>query len=117
MTQSEVIKELTDLKNKTMLDSVYAGTRGDTGGFQYYQDGKQVGLGEAITICQSDDIYPDWIPFTEREPEDDCVVIVTLISGTVTVACYIDNDFHTMGDQVVAWMPLPGRYKYEKSET
>lgn len=114
MTQSEVIGKITDLRDKAINDCAIAGMRSNSGCIKYYHHGKRVGFEDVLTICKSDDIYPDWIPFTEREPEDDCVVIVTLISGTVTVACYIDNDFHTMGDQVVAWMPLPRRYKYEK---
>lgn len=61
-----------------------------------------------------------WIPCSERLPEDNTDVIVCFYSGTVTEMRYWENGIfqgiyeHTT-KVIVAWMPLPKPYK-EKTE-
>ena len=60
----------------------------------------------------------DWIPCSERLPEDNTDVIVCFYSGTVTEMRYWGNGIfqgiyeHTT-KVIVAWMPLPKPYKGE----
>lgn len=60
-----------------------------------------------------------WIPCSERLPEDNTDVIVCFYSGTVTEMRYWGNGIfqgiyeHTT-KVIVAWMPLPEPYKEEK---
>lgn len=57
-----------------------------------------------------------WIPCSERLPEDNTDVIVCLYSGTVTEMRYWGNGIfqgiygHTT-KVIVAWMPLPEPYR------
>ena len=59
-----------------------------------------------------------WIPCSERLPEDNTDVIVCFYSGTVTEMRYWGNGIfqgiyeHTT-KVIVAWMPLPEPYKGE----
>lgn len=59
-----------------------------------------------------------WIPCSERLPEDNTDVIVCFYSGTVTEMRYWGNGIfqgiyeHTT-KVIVAWMPLPKPYKGE----
>lgn len=111
MYQSELIKTLTEnaVNARTAMRSSRRGSRARS-----YQEGKYDGWSSASAEAISDDIYPDWIPTTERVPENDCAAIVTLEDGTVTVACYIEDDFLSHRAKVVAWMPMPGAWKGEK---
>ena len=113
MTQSEVIKTISELRDKAIDDCAKAGMRSSRGYIKYYHHGKRVGFEDVLTICQSDDIYPDWISLTEREPDDTTVVLVTtdlFPDGYVTTALYEDGEFNVLGD-VIAWMPFPSPYK------
>lgn len=68
---------------------------------------------EKDRLCQ-------WIPCSEKMPEDNTDVIVCFYSGTVTEMRYWGNEIfqgiyeHT-AKVIVAWMPLPEPYK-EKTE-
>ena len=59
-----------------------------------------------------------WIPCSEKMPEDNTDVIVCFYSGTVTEMRYWGNGIfqgiyeHT-AKTIVAWMPLPEPYKGE----
>lgn len=61
---------------------------------------------------------PQWIPCSEKMPEDNTDVIVCFYSGTVTEMRYWGNGIfqgiyeHT-AKTIVAWMPLPEPYKGE----
>ena len=63
----------------------------------------------------------EWIPFSERLPEDGKLVLVTLnpislkdAEHPVIITKYTtekDSWIHTIPDAVLAWMPLPEPYK------
>lgn len=63
----------------------------------------------------------NWIPCSERLPEDNTDVIVCFYSGTVTEMRYWGNGIfqgiyeHTT-KAIVAWMPLPEPYKEGEDE-
>lgn len=64
-----------------------------------------------------------WIPVSERMPEEDVDVLVTLEYGLIGIMqkkladddngepCYIWQDFEGEEHEVIAWMPLPKPYK------
>lgn len=59
-----------------------------------------------------------WIPCSERLPEDNTDVIVCFYSGTVTEMRYWGNGifqgiYEYTTKVIVAWMPLPKPYKGE----
>lgn len=62
-----------------------------------------------------------WIPCSEKMPEDNTDVIVCFYSGTVTEMRYWGNGIfqgiyeHT-AKTIVAWMPLPEPYKEVEDE-
>lgn len=62
--------------------------------------------------AEEKDILGQWIPCSEKMPEDNTDVIVCFYSGTVTEMRYLGNGIfqgiyeHT-AKVIVAWMPLP----------
>lgn len=60
-----------------------------------------------------------WIPCSERLPEDNTDVIVCFYSGIVTEMRYWGNGifqgtFKRTAETIAAWMPLPEPYKEEE---
>lgn len=78
---------------------------------------------EKIIRLPSAEPEPQWIPVSERLPENDKRVLATTAWGDVTIAeriyppindtCWFIQDGNTNAtiDDVVAWMPLPEPYK------
>lgn len=68
--------------------------------------------------AEEKDRLGQWVPCSERLPEDNTDVIVCFYSGTVTEMRYWGNGIfqgiyeHT-AKTIVAWMPLPEPYKGE----
>lgn len=54
----------------------------------------------------------EWIPVTERLPEEDGGYLVTVKRGYVTTAVWIG--ITKLWNEVTAWMPLPEPYKEDK---
>ena len=71
--------------------------------------------------AEEKDRVGQWIPCSERLPEDNTDVIVCFYSGTVTEMRYWGNGIfqgiyeHTT-KVIVAWMPLPEPYKEAEDE-
>lgn len=93
-----------------------------------HHTGKEQGNDECKEWCEQWSGYEDaeekdrlgqWIPCSERLPENNTDVIVCFYSGTVTEMRYLGNGIfqgiyeHTT-KVIVAWMPLPEPYKEEK---
>lgn len=68
--------------------------------------------------AEEKDRLGQWIPCSERLPEDNTDVIICFYSGEVTEMRYLGNGIfqgiyeHTT-KAIVAWMPLPEPYKGE----
>ncbi len=67
------------------------------------------------------DAVPQWIPCSERLPEDDRTKVVTLANGNTEAGYYSNGDWWCIGDSialenptVIAWMPLPKPYEVEE---
>jgi hypothetical protein len=63
-----------------------------------------------------------WIPVSERLPDDDRTKVVTLANGNAEAGYYSNGDWWCVGDSitlenptVIAWMPLPEPYQEEES--
>lgn len=84
---------------------------------------------EAVNIASKAlDQEPRWIPVSERLPEEDTDVLVTLKCGLIGIMqkkladddngepCYIWLDFEGEEHEAIAWMPLPKVYKAESED-
>ena len=56
----------------------------------------------------------DWIPVSDRLPEEDGEYLVTTINGDVDI--YVFHIWGAKSPKVIAWMPLPEPYKAESEE-
>ena len=103
MTKSDVINEIRNLRNKA------------TSGEYSILDMTAL-LGSLLGVLRYNDIFPDWIPITKKEPNDkEKVLVITDMfpGGYVTTAIYEDGKFTTLdafGD-AIAWMPFPSPYR------
>ena len=63
-------------------------------------------------------VEPEWIPVSERLPEENMWTICQNNAGAMMIGKY-DIEFGWMFpayfDGIVAWMPLPPRYKGDKT--
>lgn len=71
--------------------------------------------------AEEKDRLGQWIPCSERLPEDNTDVIVCFYSGIVTEMRYWGNGifqgtFKRTAETIVAWMPLPEPYKERADE-
>ncbi|MGN1013906.1 MAG: DUF551 domain-containing protein [Butyricicoccus sp.] len=77
---------------------------------------------ERMPTIDPDSMRPQWIPVTERLPEDDTMMLVTCRTKrgwlNVNRAYYFGGSWHGSGSMsgVIAWMPLPEPYKSYGSE-
>ena len=79
--------------------------------------------GEVITVYNT--AHPNWIPCSEKLPEDDTLMLVNYVDHRPDAmdiwigwhemenVWYIDGEAHSeeFGNEVVAWMPLPEPYR------
>lgn len=63
----------------------------------------------------------EWIPCSERLPDDDRTKVVTLANGNAEAGYYSNGDWWCIGDTislenptVIAWMPLPKPYEVKE---
>lgn len=83
---------------------------------QLYTDGFVDGYAQ----CKKD--KAQWIPCSERLPEEDTYVLATTAWGEITmaeklsdIAWFIyEGNANATSDDIVAWMPLPEPYKGEQ---
>ena len=98
---------------------------------QKMQDLAQAQLDKAYELRrQSAQPEQQWIPVSERLPEDDTLMLVNYIDNRPDAmdiwigwhemenVWYIDGEAHSReyGNEVVAWMPLPEPYKERREE-
>jgi hypothetical protein len=67
------------------------------------------------------EIEPQWIPCSEKLPDDDRTKVVTLANGNAEAGYYSNGDWWCIGDsiclenpKVIAWMPLPEPYEVDE---
>ena len=82
-------------------------------------DGKPLNVTCGLDELSSEE--PQWIPCSEKLPEDDMSKVVTLANGNAEVGYYSNGDWWCVGDKftlenqtVIAWMPLPKPYRGDK---
>ena len=70
--------------------------------------------GEVITVY--DTVHPNWIPCSERLPEDEGEYLVSFDDGFIATTGYYEGDFELWADagEPLAWQPLPEAYREEK---
>ena len=82
---------------------------------------------KCLNVLPSAQPQPQWIPVSERLPEDDTLMLVNYIDHRPDAmdiwigwhemenVWYIDGEAHSreFGNEVVAWMPLPEPYQEE----
>ena len=103
MTREEAIKILESIDNADEMDEEFA---------EAYN--------MAIEALEQE---PRWFSVSERMPEEDTDVLVTLKCGLIGIMqkkladddngepCYIWQDFEGEEHEVIAWMPLPKAYR------
>ena len=67
----------------------------------------------------SDENKGEWIPVTERLPEENVHVLITVLhegKTYVTTDDYFCYGFDDWKDDVIAWQPLPEPYKAESED-
>ena len=120
MTKEEAIENL-----KELIDT-YITCHGEEDTVAVSLDNVDVeALDMAIKALEQE---PRWFSVSERLPEEDTDVLVTLKCGLIGIMqkkladddncepCYIWQDFEGEEHEVIAWMPLPLTYKAESEE-
>ena len=91
---------------------------------QAYEDGKKDGY---VSAKVEEIRNSEWIPVTERLPKDSIDVLISTSYGIVETAWYAHPDDYSINkgewrdtyadeDEILAWMPLPKKYKGEQKE-
>lgn len=142
MTQTELIKEIKELEEKTLKESEKAHTHRKWL-LTKFRDGEHVAYGNAAAILENNEIEPEWIPvatrpldeeekayysgiygedsitgiFDCRLPDCESCVLVTTKYGVTTTNYDPEYGFEDYdAEEILAWMPLPRPYKMEEVE-
>ena len=138
----EALKQMATPKDNLGVDCIdraKAQTAIEMNAFRYTLAKERGGMGQVewsnqlIKVSDAVDIIrnlppvtpqePRWTPVSERMPEEDTDVLVTLKCGLIGIMqkkladddngepCYIWQDFEGEEHEVIAWMPLPSAYK------
>lgn len=89
--------------------------------YAWWEDEKQKLFDSIVDQQPTVDAEPQWIPCSERLPDDDRSKVVTLANGNAECGYYSNGDWWCIGDSitlenptVIAWMPLPKPYGGEE---
>ena len=142
MTQTELIKEIKELEEKTLKESEKAHTH-RMRLLAKFRDGEHVAYGNTAAILENNEIEPEWIPVTTRPldeeekayysgiygedsitgifdcrlPDCESCVLITTKYGVTTTNYDPEYGFEDYdAEEILAWMPLPRPYKMEVVE-
>ena len=142
MTQTELIKEIKELEEKTLKESEKAHTHRKWL-LTKFRDGEHVAYGNVAAILENDEIETEWIPVTTRPldeeekayysgiygedsitgifdcrlPDCESCVLITTKYGVTTTNYDPEYGFEDYdAEEILAWMPLPRPYKMEVVE-
>lgn len=111
MTLEEKIKRYTD-------NAEYERTHGDLQGCLEFRQ-----LAELLTELKQRREQTNWIPVSEKLPEEYVHVLCQFCMGGMAECYYAHGFFIVVGgvrlshDEIMAWMPLPHSYKLESEDS
>ena len=98
--------------------------------YHHRTEAQHKALRDALSRVPDAEPEQQWIPCSEKLPEDDTLMLVNYIDNRPDAmdiwigwhemenVWYIDGEEHSRerGNEVIAWMPLPEPYKGEEHE-
>ena len=110
-----------DLISRAEAIEAFDGTKVGEKNCTEYDSGYNDGIDFALSTLSVLPSAQQWIPCSERLPDDDRTKVVTLANGNAEAGYYSNGDWWCVGDsinlenpKVIAWMPLPKPYEVDK---